>query len=323
MEFVARFALNFFCGSLIAFYMTLLFALLFRLIIKSPRALYLLFLLPFIKITYDLIFSSHSHWVFNQGERILSQPINSRTLNAWIGYKGSYPFAELKLNLQSGELFSFGDVFSEIAGKPFTLILGFSLLFLTLISLTRFALNLKKSAQWKKALLETTRFYDTFEGIPILTTTKALKSPILLGISKPLIICPEPLLITLSNEEKIAIFSHEKGHVDWKDNLINGILNGICALFWFVPFIKTVLKKATFYRELGCDAKGVPLHLATALKKTQSVRLPIGSIAFSSSYNRIKWTLEKKRPGRFGTIFSFLFFLGGALFIFGSRFFPF
>lgn len=323
MELIARFTLNLFFGSLIGFYMTLLFIALFRLVIKSPRALYLLFLLPFSKITYDLLFSSHSLWIFKQGESILNQTENSRILNALIGYKRNYPFVELKFNLQNGQLFSFGDIFSEIAGKPLTLILGFSLIFLTLISLIRFGIHLRRSALWKKAFLKETYFYDWFEGVPIHSTARNLKSPILVGVWKPLIICPESLLKIFSNEEKIAIYSHEKGHIVWKDNLINGFLQGICSFFWFIPFKKTVLKKATFYRELGCDTKSVPLHLATALKKTQFMNLPIGSIAFSSSFNRIKWTLEKKKLGKLRTILSFLFLLGGALFIFSSRFLPF
>ncbi|QVL56739.1 MAG: hypothetical protein KFB93_04970 [Simkaniaceae bacterium] len=323
MELLARFSLNVFFGSLVTFYMTYFFILLFRLLIKSPRALYLLFLLPFIKIFSDLLFSSHSQWVFQQGEYVLKQPENSRTLNALIGYKGACPFAALKFNLQDGQLFSFGDVFSEFIGESLTLFIGLALIILTILSLARFGLHLRKSALWKKALLNETYFYDRYKGVVVYSTTRDLQSPILVGIWKPIIICPDLLLKTFSYEEKMAIFSHEKEHVLWKDNFVNGFIHGICAFFWFIPFKKTVLQKATYYRELGCDAKGDPLHLATALKKTQSINLPIGSIAFSSSFNRIKWILEKKGPGKLGTVLSFIFFLGGALFIFGSQFLPF
>lgn len=323
MECIARFALNIFFGSIITFYLTLLITLLLRLVIRSPRALYFLYILPFIKVTYDLIFASHSQWVFTHGEKILNQPENSRTLNALLGHKGAYPFAELKLSLESGQLFSLGDVCFEVLGQSMTLFFGLTLIILTVLSLCRFGLQLWKSTKWKNNLLKGSRYYDQFRGVPIHSTQQKLNSPLLIGTWNPLILCPEKLLRAFTEEEKKAVFSHEKGHVVWKDNAINSILMGIFAFFWFIPFKKALLNKASFYRELDCDAKGVPLHIATALQKTHVNDTPIGSIAFSSSFHRIKKTLKTKKPGKIKTYLSFLFLLGGMLFIMASHFLPF
>lgn len=323
MEWIARFTLNIFFGSLITFYLTLLVTLLLRLVIRSPRALYFLYVLPLIKVGYDLIFSSHTQWIFSYGEKILNQPENSRTLNALIGYKGTYPFAELKLSLENGRLFSLGDVCFEIFGKSISLFFGLSLVILTLFSFFYFGFRLWKSILWKKSILKKSHYYNRFRGIPIHSIDQDLKSPLLIGIWNPLILCPESLLRTFTKEEKQAVFSHEKEHVLWKDNAMNGILQGLCALFWFIPFKKALLNKASFYRELDCDAKGNPLDIATALQKTHAIDEPIGCIAFSSSFQRIRKTLETKKPGKIKTLFSFLFLLGGMLFIMASHFLPF
>ncbi len=323
MECITRFALNIFFGSVITFYLTLLITVPLRLVIRSPRALYFLYILPFIKVTYDLFFASHSQWILSHGQQILNQPENSRTLNALIGHKGAYPFAELKLSLESGQLFSLGDVCFEVLGPSITVFIGFTLILLTLLSMLRFGFQLWKSATWKKNLLKESQYYDQFKGVPIHSTEQKLNSPLLIGTWTPLILCPEKLLRAFTEEEKKAVFSHEKGHILWKDNAIISILQGIFAFFWFIPFKKVLLNKASFYRELDCDAKGNPLHIATALQKTHVNDTPIGSIAFSSSFHRIKKTLETKKPGKIKTFLSFLFLLGGMLFIMASHFLPF
>ena len=321
MECITRFALNIFFGSVITFYLTLLITVPLRLVIRSPRALYFLYILPFIKVTYDLFFASHSQWILSHGQQILNQPENSRTLNALIGHKGAYPFAELKLSLESGQLFSLGDVCFEVLGQSMTLFFGLSLIVLTFLSLSRFGSQLWKSTKWKKNLLKKSHYYDQFRGIPIYSTQQKLNSPLLIGTWNPLILCPKNLLIEFTEEEKKAVFSHEKGHVVWKDNVINTILQAISAFFWFIPFKKALLNKASFYRELDCDAD--PLHIATALQKTHVNNVPMGSIAFSSSFHRIRKTLKAKKPGKIKTYLSFLFLLGGMLFIMASHFLPF
>ncbi len=318
---MARFILNTFFGSLVAFYMTLFFLLLFRPLIKKARYLYLLFLLPFFKITWDLFFSSHAHWVFTNGKEVLNQAPNTRILSAFIGHNG-YPVT-IKFYLLDGYVFSLGDICAEMMGKDLTVSIGLTLLFLTFLSFLRFGYRLRKGIKWKNSLFSESTFYENYGKIPVFSTARKLSSPLLIGVWKPAIICPNHLLKVLSRKELKAIVSHEKGHLEWQDNLMNGVMEGISALFWFIPLKKRALKKAYFYREHACDLKGSPLHIASALKKTYSINFPIGCIAFSSSVNRVKWTLEKKAPGKFIATISLFVFLGGALFIFCSHFLPF
>ena len=315
MEYLARYIINSLFGSILTFYMSLLLLMLIRPLIRSYRTLYYLYLIPFLKVFYDLFFMDHSRWVFLQGKSILNAIPNSRILSAYFGTKGK-PFAGVLFHFLDGEIFSIGDIGAETIGLPL-LATGCSLVvLLTLFSLTCFVLRLYKAMQWQRRLpLEKM-------GAKLYSTSTPLKSPILIGVWKSRIVIPKHLLKILSDKEVEAIYHHERQHLLWKDNLLSIICDGISALFWFIPFRHIVLKKASFYRELACDSKSETEPLLGALKKTATHAPPAASLAFSSS-DRVAWLLRKKTPGKIALTLSCLTILGGGAFIFASHFLPF
>lgn len=311
MELIARFALNSFFSSITAFYLCFLIILPLRLLIRNYRALYYLYLLPFIKILADLLFAKHSSWAFLNNQTIFNAIPDSRTLSAYAG-----PQIGVKLYLLEGYTFSIGDILAEKFGHPFLFTAASILFFLTFFSLLRFSYRLKKATQWQRSL----KLEKIEPSIYVAATP--LKSPILIGYWKPCIVIPKHLFDILSSKELEAIYTHEQKHLLWKDNILNTFLEGACALFWFIPFQKKLLKKASFYRELSCDKKAHPLHLVTALQKTLSFSPPIGALAFSS-VDRAAWILKKKAPKRLATIASLIFLLGGGAFLMICNFLPF
>ncbi len=315
MECVARYIFNTLSGSILTFYMSLLLLILMRPLIRIYRTLYYLYLIPFLKVFYDLFFMDHSRWAFFHGKNVLNAIPNSRILSAYLGTKEK-PFAGVRLHFLNGETFSIGDIGAETIGLPL-LAAGCSLIvLLTLFSLARFSLRLYAALQWQRRLpLEKM-------GPKLYSTSATLKSPMLIGVWKSRIVIPKNLLKTLSDREVEAIYQHERQHLLWKDNLLSIICDGISALFWFIPFRHIVLKKASFYRELACDSKSETEPLLGALKKTATHAPSVASLAFSSS-DRVAWLLCKKTPGKVALAFSCTTILGGGAFIFASHFLPF
>ena len=84
MELVARYIFNILFGSILTFYVSLLLLMLIRPVIRSYRALYYLYLIPFMKVFYDLFFMDHSFWVFLHRKNVLNAIPNSRILSAYL-----------------------------------------------------------------------------------------------------------------------------------------------------------------------------------------------------------------------------------------------
>lgn len=324
METLARWGMNLFFGSIFTFYGSLFLLFLFRPLIKSPRALYLFYLLPLFRMITDALFSSHSLWMFRSGESLLNQPENSRMLSALVGYQGTYPFVSLKFHLQNGHLFSIGDLFFELA-PPF--LTHGMLIFIALGSiraLFRFGLKIPASISSHRKIRRGLIFWNTFRDIPVYLSGEPLSSPFISGLWKPLIVFPENLLSRLSDEERNAVLLHEANHALWKDNVVQWVVLLIHAFFWFIPFKAFWARKAFHYRELGCDQKCNPKALAGAIYKIGAPpSLPPAVIAFSTSYDRVQRALCRKKQGYRAIILSFILLLGGATLIFLSEFLPF
>jgi len=74
-------------------------------------------------------------------------------------------------------------------------------------------------------------------SLPGMYTTGAIYSPVVLGIFKPVLAIPAPLLETLSQNEIKSILLHELSHIYHKDQL-NGVLQRIVkALHWWNPAV--------------------------------------------------------------------------------------
>jgi|GEM_PF-4838109 hypothetical protein len=323
MEVLERFVLNHFFGTMITFYGSLLLLFPFRPLIRSSRALYFFYLFPLIKTASDLFIFSHKNWVYRCGDSILNQAENSRFLSALVGYEGAYPLVSLKCHLTNGHLFSLGDIFFEFFPPIVPFILSTLIIGGTLVSLGLFIIKSYSSFRFSQNIRKNLVPWKIIKGSPVYLTYHSLQSPFLLGLWNPLIIFPEKLASKLSDEEIEAIFTHENSHLLWKDNLMQWIILFLQTLFWFIPFKNKWLRKAHFYREVGCDQECQPEALMRAIVKTGIAFIPPIGIAFSHTYHRIQRTAYRKKEGKGITYLSFIVLLGGGALIFLSQFFPF
>ncbi|MCB1107051.1 MAG: M48 family metalloprotease [Chlamydiia bacterium] len=313
MELTCRFLLNIVFASLFTFYGAWGIILIIRPFIRHFRTLHYLYLLPFIKVLWDVFFMDRSKWIFLKGQSVLDAIPDTRFLTASVWSKGS--FARLKFHLLDQSTFSLGDLYAELFPYPIVLFTTFVIGLGTILSLLFWGIRLFKGLKWERSLQ---LIKEGKKGLFI--TTDPLSSPIVVGFWKSRIIFPHHLISIMSQEELQAIYLHEKEHSLWKDNLTSLIFEAISALFWFIPYRKTVLKKASFYRELACDAKASPLTVVTALQKIATTPFP--HLSFSSS-DRAHWILHKPMPRKKRLVLSTLLLMGGGMAVLKSHFFPF
>jgi TonB family protein len=79
-----------------------------------------------------------------------------------------------------------------------------------------------------------------FKSLPEVYASWSAKSPVVLGIARPLIVIPQRVYSKLSNKEIRSILFHELSHIYHKDQ-VTGVLQRIVkALYWWNPFVHTL-----------------------------------------------------------------------------------
>lgn len=93
-----------------------------------------------------------------------------------------------------------------------------------------------------------------------------------IGLLRPRIYVADGLLALLSEEEALAVFCHELGHVYRRDNLWNWLIRLFRDMAWFLPFSHAGWHMMVQSQDEACDKLAVtltgdPLSLARALVK--------------------------------------------------------
>ena len=127
--------------------------------------------------------------------------------------------------------------------------------------------------------------------------SELVRTPIVLGVFKPMILFPVGLVNGLSERQVEAILLHELAHIKRQDYLINLIQTIIETIFFFNPAIWFLSSKIREERENCCDDIAIefesdPMEYARALTligSWQSVNLAMGAAGSSNKlYARIK-----------------------------------
>jgi tetratricopeptide (TPR) repeat protein/beta-lactamase regulating signal transducer with metallopeptidase domain len=89
--------------------------------------------------------------------------------------------------------------------------------------------------------------------MPELYSSPLVESPITIGIFNPIIIIPERLLATLSENELKSILLHELSHIYHYDQVISVIKRLVLAFYWWNPFVYEIDKYHEQAREEVSD----------------------------------------------------------------------
>lgn len=103
-------------------------------------------------------------------------------------------------------------------------------------------------------LLEECKQTISTKAGPVLIESPAIRSPMVVGATRPYIIFPTGIIGKLSQAELRFILLHELAHLQRRDLYMNWIMSLLEIIHWFNPMIWYAFYKMRQDRELACDA---------------------------------------------------------------------
>jgi beta-lactamase regulating signal transducer with metallopeptidase domain len=80
-----------------------------------------------------------------------------------------------------------------------------------------------------------------------------IRSPILIGVSRPMIVFPADIVSWTSPIERCAMLRHELAHVARRDHYVNFFQTVLGAVFFFHPLARYACRQLTLERDMACD----------------------------------------------------------------------
>lgn len=261
---------------------------------QNPRLRYLFWLLPFLKIPFDLAFGVPNWACVNKGVSLLSAAPGTTSVAVTLGLGGRGPFAMLELlsspnGAESTCSWSLGDVVHVFlvryghAQMPELLLLVLTTISLTKVlhrasSILTFERNRLK---FRNSDLSTPKHFGDGKTVDTYISEAHSGSPFTGGIIFPYICFPSDTYAALSETERDAVWKHERSHVRWRDSAVNISIDFLGDLFWFVPGYQFLKRKILEERELSADNMAVssgsdPHALSSALLTLCERRLALG-----------------------------------------------
>lgn len=122
-----------------------------------------------------------------------------------------------------------------------------------------------------------------FRSLPEVYASKSAKSPVVMGITRPLVVLPQKVYGKLSTKEIRSILFHELSHIYHKDQVMGVLQRIVTALYWWNPFVHTISTDFSKAREeisdnhaiMGNNSREYAECLVNLAEKTALVnRLP-------------------------------------------------
>ncbi len=134
-----------------------------------------------------------------------------------------------------------------------------------------FLLKLLVGWRTKSAIINSLKFLDDHESakltslfdrqsqsaIPKLATTQLTSSPFLVGVFRPIIVLPEPLLAELTANQTREILSHEVAHLQRNDLCWDWLSTVTQTVFFFHPLVWLASNRCKLAKEIACDQQAV------------------------------------------------------------------
>src|SRR5215475_8366204 len=86
-----------------------------------------------------------------------------------------------------------------------------------------------------------------------LALSDEVRSPILLGVLRPMIVFPADIASWTSPTERCAMLRHELAHVERRDHYVNLFQTVLGVVFFFHPLARYACRQLTVEREMACD----------------------------------------------------------------------
>ena len=122
-----------------------------------------------------------------------------------------------------------------------------------------------------------------FRSLPEVYASRSAKSPVVLGITRPLVVLPQKVYGKLNTKEIRSILFHELSHIYHKDQVTGVLQRIVTALYWWNPFVHAMSTDYSKAREeisdnhaiMGNNSREYAECLVNLAEKTAMVnRLP-------------------------------------------------
>ncbi|MFT3981303.1 MAG: M56 family metallopeptidase [Ferruginibacter sp.] len=127
-----------------------------------------------------------------------------------------------------------------------------------------------------------------------------IKSPLVFGFLKPVILLPLAMVNHLSVQQTEALIIHELTHIRQRDYLYNWLLLFMEAVYFFNPFVKIAIRYIRIEREKNCDRQVLQFNypsigyaealLLIARQQLETVQVPVAAVGKNNElFNRIRY----------------------------------
>jgi beta-lactamase regulating signal transducer with metallopeptidase domain len=89
--------------------------------------------------------------------------------------------------------------------------------------------------------------------LPAICTSCAIPSPVVLGVLRPVVVLPEPLVDDLSEQDLTSVLIHECAHIVRGDHWIHAMQQIVGIVWWFHPGVLVLSRVLSRSREEVCD----------------------------------------------------------------------
>jgi beta-lactamase regulating signal transducer with metallopeptidase domain len=149
--------------------------------------------------------------------------------------------------------------------------------------------NFPVDEYWQNLLQKISSVLNVSKSVDLLESA-LVRSPVVVGYLKPLILFPIGAINRLNPEEVEAILAHELAHIKRNDFLINIIVNVIESIFYYHPAMWWLTSQIRREREYCCDDAAIqytgnPFNYAKSLVSVQEMSMysPYLAMAFAQS----------------------------------------
>jgi len=150
-----------------------------------------------------------------------------------------------------------------------------------------------------------TRLFSAFKSIqpPAVRVIEDLRSPLVVGWIRPILLVPVGLLGVMDPIALEAILSHELAHIRRRDPLVNALQGVVEVLLFFHPGVWWISRRVRRERELCCDDQaarwcGDPLRVAEALTQLNAFARMVPSTALGAAGGDLRQRILRLLPGR-------------------------
>ena len=89
--------------------------------------------------------------------------------------------------------------------------------------------------------------------LPAVCTSRVIPSPVVLGVLRPVVVLPEPLVDELSEQELSSVLIHECAHIVRDDHWIHAMQQIVGIVWWFHPGVLVLSRILSRSRKEVCD----------------------------------------------------------------------